>query len=96
MEIEHRYEERGDTFSLSSWVDNDDPTKTYGKSVVSKCWHMTPLAERPMWLVNIVNTAKVGGYAKPIPNPPPDVIIWFFTDSEGGLIRFTEFDNDPF
>jgi hypothetical protein len=48
--------------------------------------------ERPDWLQRIIEIAIVGNHVQTIPNPPPDVIVWFRTDPrDDTLIEFVDF-----
>ena len=77
--VEHRYEQRGDEYTLRSWRDKE---MTVTASMV----------ERPDWLERIIDIAVVGGHVQNIPNPPPDVIVWFRTDPrDDTLIEFVDF-----
>lgn len=76
---EHRYEERGDNYTVRSWREGKETTQTGLKS------------ERPEWLLNAVHIGKVGGYMKMPPEPPPNVILWFVTDDNHRLIEFIDF-----
>ena len=75
---EYRYEERGDTYTLRCWCDGRETSAAGFKS------------ERPEWLVNIINMAKVGGHMSSIKHPPPDCIVWFQTDPDNKLESFKE------
>lgn len=74
--IEHRYEERGDRFTLQSWH------KGHLETVRQRKDHA------PSWLQRIVEVARVGGYIKKVESPPPDAILWFETDDNCELISF--------
>lgn len=75
--VSHRYEERDSRFTLRSW--GIDPTLTNLEG---------PLDERPVWLVNIVNTALLAGEAQRPKIQPPDLILWFRTDAENRFLCF--------
>lgn len=78
---EHRYEQRGHEYTLRSWCGKD---MTVTASMV----------ERPPWLVQIIDTAIVGGHTHPVAVPPPDLIVWFRTATDtNGLIEFIDFTN---
>ena len=79
-DTEYRYEEREGSYSLSQWSDAKT-AKRHGE-----------IAGRPDWLVNIIDMAKIGGYARRISQPPPDLIVWFTTDSKGNLAKFIEME----
>ena len=77
--IEHRYEQRGAEYTLRSWHDKE-------MSVTAS------MVERPEWLVKIIDLAVIGGHAQKIPNPPPDLIVWFRTTTGGTtLLEFVDF-----
>lgn len=76
---EHRYEQRGSEYALRSWRDRE-VTVTYS------------MAERPDWLTKIIDIAVVGGHVQSIPNPPPDLIVWFRTaKGSDDLLEFVDF-----
>lgn len=78
-EIEHRYEQRGAEYTLRSWHDKE-------MSVTAS------MVERPDWLVKIIDLAVVGGHVQTIPNPPPDLIVWFRTSKDSHeLLSFVDF-----
>ena len=79
-DTEYRYEEREGHYHLSQWSDAKT-AKRHGE-----------IAGRPDWLVNIIDMAKIGGYARRISQPPPDLIVWFTTDSKGNLVKFIEME----
>ena len=77
--VEHRYEQRGDEYTLRSWRDKEMTVTA-------------AMVERPDWLERIIEIAIVGGYVQNIPNPPPDVIVWFRTDPrDDTLLEFVDF-----
>ena len=77
--IEHRYEQRGAEYTLRSWRERE---MTVTESMV----------ERPDWLVKIIDLAVVGGHGHEIPNPPPDLIVWFRTaKGSDDLLEFVDF-----
>jgi len=77
--VEHRYEQRGDEYTLRSWRDKEMTVTA-------------AMVERPDWLERIIEIAIIGGYVQTIPNPPPDVIVWFRTDPrDDTLIEFVDF-----
>lgn len=77
--IEHRYEQRGSEYTLRSWRDRE-VTITHS------------MAARPDWLTKIIDIAVVGGHVQPIPNPPPDLIVWFRTSKgSDALLGFVNF-----
>jgi len=77
---EHRYEERDGTYMLRTW----------GTPRARNSEKYLPLADRPSWLVSIIDIARLGGHIILVPNPPPDVVLWFVTDKDGALIEFEE------
>ena len=79
----HRYEERGDKFSLRSWADPDRETTIEGD-------HTGP-DFRPQWLTDIINVAIIGGHYKCAPQGPHHAIVWFRTDASRTLIDFIDF-----
>jgi len=77
--VEHRYEQRGDEYTLRSWRDKEMTVTA-------------AMVERPEWLQRIIEIAIVGGHVQKIANPPPDVIVWFRTDPrDDTLIEFVDF-----
>lgn len=86
---EHRYEQRGLEYTLRSWRSKGETTIT------------AAMADRPLWLTQIIDLAIVGGHTHAVPIPPPDVIVWFRTldgiDLEvapnGALTAFIDFTN---
>jgi hypothetical protein len=77
--VEHRYEQRGDEYTLRSWRDKEMTVTA-------------AMVERPEWLQRIIEVAIVGGHVQKIANPPPDVIVWFRTDPrDDTLIEFVDF-----
>ena len=46
---------------------------------------------RPEWLTRIIDTARVGGMVPNVPLPPPDSILWFYTDDDHNLTSFRDF-----
>lgn len=82
--IEHRYEQRGAEYTLRSWRERE---MNVTESMV----------ERPDWLVKIIDLAVVGGHGHEIPNPPPDLIVWFRTakgsDDLLGFVDFATFND---
>ena len=78
---EYRYEERDGMYITRAWHD--------GREVSER----KPIFQRPEWLTKIINLAVVGGHAKKVPNPPPELIVWFRIDNHGELIEFIDFNN---
>jgi len=80
---EHRYEEYAGEYKLRTW-NNGHETSSEGL-----------LETRPEWLVNIINISRIGAHAKQVSTPPPDIIVWFRTDSGGtALHSFVDFVGD--
>jgi hypothetical protein len=78
---EHRYEQRHQEYTLRSW----GPSET---SLTAA------MVDRPQWLVQIIDTAVVGGHVHPVPMPPPDLIVWFRTIvGTNDLVEFIDFTN---
>ena len=75
---EHRYEESRSKYNLRSWKDGRESTKTGS------------VQGRPDWLATIVEIALIGNYAKRVPYPPPELILWFYTDDDNNLVSFTD------
>ena len=75
---EYRYEERHDEYALRCWHDGTE-TFTHGLKET-----------RPSWLVAIVDAGIVGGYSRRAKEPPPDMILWFCTDTNNHLDHFIE------
>ena len=44
---------------------------------------------RPDWLLTVLDVAKVAGKLPVIRNQPPKHILWFETDDNHNLVRFT-------
>lgn len=80
--IEYRYEETSDQFFLKKWVNGRETS------------FRNLLSNRPEWLTNVINIAKIGGHAKPIFEPPPNFIVWFNTKPNGELIKFIELEKE--
>lgn len=78
--VEHRYEARGDTYTLRSWRSPEVTTSGL-------------ISHQPVWLERVVALAVVGGHAQKIPNPPPNLIVWFRTSAaDDTLVTFIDFD----
>jgi hypothetical protein len=79
---EMRYEERNGNYRLDSWpiADITETVKAHG-----------PIADRPEWLVTIINIAKIGGKLSLVPYPPPDAIVWFTVDAQLSLLDFIDY-----
>lgn len=80
--IEHRYEENGDEYILRSWDEENSERVTRGLK-----------AHRAVWLQEILEVARIGGYLYKIHTPPPDALLWFTTDDRGLLLSFG--NDDP-
>lgn len=76
---EHRYEEAGDEWKLRTWRD--------GRETVA----VGQMYMRPSWLLSIVNVGLMGGHAKRVPEPPPNLIMWFRTNPDGSLHSYIDF-----
>ena len=82
--ISHRLDFFGDQWRLRSfWPDREVGT------VETRSQGVLTLGDMPEWLVNIVSMAKAGGYIIKFDEPPPDALMWFETDRDMHLIRFT-------
>jgi hypothetical protein len=77
---EHRYEESGEDWRLRTWRDGRETTGS---------GHMST---RPSWLLPIVNVALLGGHAKHVPEPPPNLIMWFRTNADNSLHSYIDFE----
>lgn len=75
---EYRYEQRAPDYALRCWHD--------GRETLQR----GALTEKPEWLTNIIDTARVGGYIRQIAEPPPEIILWFCTDANNNLSHFIE------
>lgn len=75
---EFRYEQRGATYTMRRWHNGTERNFS------------GPTSNMPEWLRAILDTAKVAGAIKPIATPPPEVILWFRTDTSHNLIEFIE------
>ena len=73
---EYRYEQSGDTYRLQSWHHG-----------VGRMQH-GHLHERPDWLVRILDVAAAAGAVNRAVNPPPEIILWFRTDTEDNLTEY--------
>jgi hypothetical protein len=78
----HRYVESGGEYYHRVW-------RTDGASTTVEDLQTGALTERPTWLVDIINVAKLSGALMHPPEPPPNVILWFLTDGDNKLIEFT-------
>lgn len=77
-DYEYRYEQRGDEYMLRCWHNGTERS------------HRGYVYTIPEWLRAILDTARVAGAIKPIKEPPPEVILWFRTDSNHHLTEFIE------
>lgn len=78
--IEHRYEETAGEYFLRSWTSKGEHSER------------GLLETRPDWLVSAVEVARVGGYIDHVPCPPPDYILWFYTDEKGNMAGPVDFN----
>ena len=78
---EYRYEERAGVYSTRAW--NNGREISEGRHVI----------DRPQWLTDIIAIAVAGGHAKKVPNPPPELIVWFRVNSNRELLEFIDFNN---
>ena len=76
---EHRYEEAGTEWKLRTWKD--------GKETVA----VGQMYMRPEWLTTIVSVGLMGDHAKKVPEPPPNVIMWFRTNADLSLHSYIDF-----
>jgi Ni/Co efflux regulator RcnB len=75
---EYRYEQRGDEFTLRRWHNGEQQfSRGYEHNILD-------------WLRRILDTAKVAGVIRTVETPPPDIILWFRTDTDYNLIEFIE------
>ena len=81
---EHRYEENGEDWRLRTWQDGRE-------TVVVGQVHTRP-DTRPSWLLPILNVALLGGHAKHVPEPPPNLIMWFRTNADNSLHSYIDFE----
>jgi hypothetical protein len=79
--MEYRYEEEGAAFRLTMYAE-DRRTSTPFNSV-----HRIDM--RPDWLLTILDVAKIAGRFPAIKFQPPKHILWFETDDNNNLVRFT-------
>ena len=78
---EYRYEERNGLYITRAWRN--------GREVSER----KEIHTRPEWLTEIINLAVVGGHAKKVPNPPPELIVWFRVNENRELIEFIDFNS---
>jgi len=76
MRIEMRYTEHKDRYYLA----------VFSAEVNMDTHDDLPLSQRPEWLVNIVNIARVGDHFLEVQDPPPDRVLWFAVDSDFNLL----------
>ena len=79
--MEYRYEEEGDTFRLTMYAEDRFMSEPFNFA------HQ--LAERPDWLLTVLDVARVAGKFPVIRYQPPKHILWFETDANNNLVRFT-------
>jgi hypothetical protein len=79
---EHRYEEAGNGWKLRTWRDGRE-------TVVLGLMDLNP---RPNWLLSILNVGLMGGHAKRVPEPPPNLIMWFRTNLDNSLHSYIDFE----
>lgn len=82
--ISHRLDFFGDQWRLRSFR-----TDTTVGMVETRTQGVLTLDDMPEWLTDIVSMAKAGGYTIKFYEPPPDALMWFETDRDMHLIRFT-------
>lgn len=77
----YRYSEHNGRYLLQAWtLDNTDRFGTLNDE--------QPVANRPEWLLLILNIAEHGEHTFLPPNPPPEKILWFTTDENHNLVSF--------
>jgi hypothetical protein len=81
MRLELRYTENKDTYYLSVFTPDADLAPHDN----------LPLSERPEWLVDIVNLARLGDHFLEVHDPPPERILWFAVDSNFNLLDINIF-----
>jgi hypothetical protein len=79
--MEYRYEEQDDMFRLTAY----EYDRFASKPFTSLHW----LDMRPDWLLTILDVAKIAGKFPAIRYQPPKHILWFETDANNNLVRFT-------
>lgn len=80
-----RYAETGDSFQFATYpisVDHDVPD-TLPERLAGA------VSDAPAWLSEIIAMAKVGGWVMKVPQPPPDLVLWFEVDANLNLIRYS-------
>lgn len=79
--MEYRYEEAEDTFRLTTYAEDRFMSKPFTS--------LHRLDMRPDWLLTILDVAKIAGKFPAIRYQPPKHILWFETDANNNLVRFT-------
>ncbi|CAB4123538.1 hypothetical protein UFOVP48_26 [uncultured Caudovirales phage] len=75
---EFRYQEAGDEWMMSIYDYGKPTEQSEGR-----------LGNQPAWLQLIIDIAKVGGYMKPLPDGPPDLLLWAKIDDDNKLLEIT-------
>jgi len=76
----YRYQEAEGKYRLQSWGGGGGPDSHKGGT----------LAQRPKWLVKIVDVARIARVIQHTKHPPPVAIIWFHTDENYQLTEFVD------
>jgi len=76
----HRYQEAEGKYRLQSWGFGGGQDSHKGGT----------LAQRPKWLVKIVDVARIARVIQHTKHPPPVAIIWFYTDEHYQLTQFAD------
>lgn len=79
----HRYAELEGNFYVRTWVGEPGASDTRDMGLITGS-----LATRPEWLTDIINVAKLSGAFVSPPHPPPDAVLWFYTDAACRLTGF--------
>lgn len=79
--MEYRYEEEGDTFRLTTYE--------YDRFASEPFTSLHRLDRRPDWLLTILDVAKIAGKFPVLKYQPPKHILWFETDDNNNLVRFS-------
>jgi hypothetical protein len=79
--MEYRYEEEDDMFRLTAYAEDRFISKPFNS--------LYRLDMRPDWLLTILDVARVAGKLPVIRNQPPKHILWFETDDNNNLVRFS-------
>ena len=77
---EFRYEQTDNEYRLQGF---------YGPQDAKRATHGA-LDDRPAWLSKIVDVALVAGAVQRADNPPPDLILWFRTDTKYNLTEYVQ------